>query len=333
VTAASPVSPAAGSQVVKTPGTRPILGPKIKQYYVPVRSSRKEGESLFYQPAVIGAGTIHFLDAKSGLNLIREVFYLAEVTADPVAVNWDTSAEIGIKLNDLEPTPRDPAQFGDLPAIAMQAESYNFWSKDFAAWLYRTQKVNLWQSPALNEISRMNESERDFRIRLLQKSREQSDIEVEKLRKKYSSKFMALEEQIRRAQADVEREKDQARQQQMNTAISFGTTLLGSFLGRKKVSSARSTARGVNRSMKESRDIDRAQDTVQALQQKLSQLDADFQADTRAMTARYYPQTEQLETVSVPATKANISVQLLALGWLPLWQNQTGQLKPAWEKV
>ena len=82
----------------------------------------------------------------------------------------------------------------------------------------------------------MNESERDFRVRLQEKAREQRDAAADKLRQKYAPKLAALQEQLRRAQAAVEREKDQARQQQMETALSFGTTLLGGFLGRKAVS-------------------------------------------------------------------------------------------------
>ena len=132
----------------------------------------------------------------------------------------------------------EPAQYGDLPAIAMKAESYAYWSKDFANWLYQNQKVDLWKSPGLKEFSRVNESERDFRVRLQQKAREQRDEATEKLRQKYAPKFAALQEQMRRAQAAVEREKDQARQQKMQTALSFGATLLGGFLGRKVISTA-----------------------------------------------------------------------------------------------
>jgi hypothetical protein len=329
------VAPTTGKPVsATTPGTRPVLPPKVIQYFVPLRSRPTTGSNLFYQPSVIGAGSIHFADVKMGVNLIQDFFYLAEVTEGPVSVNWDTAAEINIKLKDLQPSPREPASYGELPAIALKAESYSYWSKDFANWLYRTQKIELWKSPSLKEVSRVNESEGDFRIRLQQKAREERDAAVEKLRQKYAPKFTSLQEQLRRAQATVERERDEARQAQMQTAFSFGASILGGFLGSRRsasVSRARSTMGGVSRSMKQSRDVGRAQDTVGAVQQRLRQLEADFKMDTDALAAKMDPLTEQFQPVSVSPAKTDITVQILALGWLPLWKSPDGKLSPGWE--
>jgi hypothetical protein len=329
------VRPPVNANLTNMARTRPVLPPKVPQYFVPVRSSQPAGCSLFYQPSLIGAGTIHFTDLKIGVNLLQDVFYLEEVTEGPVSINWNTSAEINVKLNDLEQIPREPAQYGSLPAIAMKAESYAYWSKDFVNWLSLNKKIDLWKSPSLKEFSRVNESEGDFRVRLQQKAREQRDEATEKLRQKYAPKFAALQEQMRRSQASVQREKEQAQQQKVQTALSFGATLLGGFLGRKVVSSssisrAKSTFSGVSRSMKEANDIERAQDTVAAIQQRLQQLDADFKAETAELAAKNDPLTEQLESFPVRPSKTAISVQILALGWLPLWQSPEGKLTQAW---
>ena len=316
---------------INAPATRPVLPPKVPQYFIPVRSQRSGSNNLFYQPSIIGAGSIHFADVKTGINLIKEIFYLAELTEGPVSVNWDTAAMINIKINDLKQSPIEPAQYGDLPAIAMKPESYGFWSRDFTSWLYRNQKIDLWKSPSLKEFSRLEESERDFRIRLQQKAREQRDEATDKLRQKYAPKFTALQEQLRRAQATVERERDQVRQQEMNTAFSFGATILGGFLGSRRVSGARSAMGGVGRSMKERRDVERAQDSVSAIQQRLRQMETNFKTDIDALAAKIDPLTEQLETIAVRSAKTDIAIQILALGWIPLWKDGEGKLSPAWE--
>jgi hypothetical protein len=106
-------------------------------------------------------------------------------------------------------------------------------------------------------------------------------------------------------------------------------------LGRKAVSStsisrAKSTMSGVGRSMKERQDVARAQDTVQALQQRLQQLEVDFKADTDTLAAKMDPLTEQFESISVRPSKTDISVQLMALIWLPYRQDSDGKLTPAW---
>jgi hypothetical protein len=314
--------------------TRPILPPKVPQYFAPVRSPRPAECSLLYQPGVLGAAEIHFNDVKTGVNLVKYVLYRASVAEGPVSLEWDAAVEIYLKTKDLEQSPGDPALFGDLPAIAMKADSYAFWSREFANWLSRTQQVDLWKSPGLKDYSRVNETERDFRVRLLQKAREQRDADTDKLRQKYAPRLATLQEQVRRAQATVAREQDQARQQKLDTALSFGTTILGGFLGRRvgsgSVSRARSTMSRANRSMKESRDVGRAQDTVAATQQRLRQLEADFSADTAALAARMDPLTEQMDRVSIRPARTGISVQLLALGWLPFWRSPGGDLTEAW---
>src|SRR5262249_24473051 len=192
--------------------------------------------------------------------------------------------------------------------------------KDLASWIYRNQRLELLESPTLEIVSNPGESEREFRVRLQQFSREQRDEAVENLRKKYAPKFEQLEERKRRAEEAVARETEQAQGQKVQTAISFGATLLSSFLGRKRVSMstlgrATTAVRGVGRSMKESQDVGRAQDNVEAVSQKLADLESEFQSETAALERSLDPQTEQLEKVSLKPTKANIAVKLLTLAW------------------
>ncbi len=205
-----------------------------------------------------------------------------------------------------------------------------------ASWLYRSQKLELLKSSSLGQTSNPDESERDFRVRLQQAARERRDEAVEKLRQKFAPKIAALEERKRRAEQAVEREAEQARGQKMQTAISFGATLLSSFMGRKAVSMsslgrATSAARGVGRSMKESQDVGRAQETVEAIDQQMAELDAQFKEETAAIETSGDPQTEVLETTVVKPTKANITVKLLSLAWLPYWRDAEGKTTPAWE--
>ncbi len=324
--ARAPASPGAAGG----PQRRPVLPPKVPQYFVPVRLSQPAGQPLLYRPEVIAAGSIHFSDARAGVNTIREVLCRVEVTDGPVAVDWDRAAEADFEVNAMEASPREPAEYDALPPIAMKSDSYGYWNKEFATWLHRGQKLDLWKSPGLKQFSNLGESERDFRIRLQQQARERRDEEAEKLRQKYAPKIAALEERKRRAQATVEREKDQARNQKVQTALSFGATILGGFMGRKSTSGAKSTLGGMSRSSKESRDVGRAEDTVEAIQERQKQMEADFKADMDELAARIDPQTEQLEQVSVRPAKKDISVRLLALGWLPYWRSPTGELTRAW---
>jgi hypothetical protein len=186
----------------------------------------------------------------------------------------------------------------------------------------------------LGETSKPGESERDFRLRLQQVGREKRDESVEKLRKAYAPKTAALEERIRRAEQAAEREREQAGQQKMQTAISVGATLLGAFLGRKAVSTATmgraaTAARAGSRILKETQDVARAGETVEALREQLADLEAQFTAEMQALESTLSPATETFDTVSVKLKKTNITVRLVALSWLPHWQDSQGNVRPA----
>jgi hypothetical protein len=232
-----------------------------------------------------------------------------------VPVDWDNSREVNIKISDLSSAPSEGLSFSAVPSAAVIARNFAGWERDFSNWLLRTQKLQLLKSENLNEASKLGETERDFRIRLQQAAREQRDQQVEKLRKKYNSSFSRLDERIRRAQATFERQKAEAGGQKYEAAVSFGATLLGSFLGRRTGGSTTRTARKISRSMKEAKDKEAAETNLNELRQERAKLDAQFQSEVNALETKTDPLTENLEKVFINPTKANISIRLVTLVW------------------
>ena len=331
-TAAKPANVATTKPGSPANASAPILPPEVSQYFLPIRGN---GEGVvLYEPRMLATADVRLANKQIDTN--QSLALLTPITDGPSEVEWDQSAALDVPVSDLESTPVENAQFGSLPSGAGKAKSYEAWKKDFANWIYRTQKLDVLRSATLGITAAPGESERDFRLRLQQAAREKRDEAVAKLREKYAPKIAALEERRRRAEQAVARESEQASSQKMQTAISFGATLLSSFLGRKSVSMstlgrATTAARGVGRSMKESSDVNRAEESLQVIDQKLAELNDEFKVETEKLGQEFDPQTEQLETVSVKPTKANISVKLCALVWAPYWQNSSGQLIPAWE--
>ncbi len=205
----------------------------------------------------------------------------------------------------------------------MSAKNYSAWEKDFAKWLYQSQSLNLFRAAEADMLSKPGESERDFRIRLQTTARERRDAATEAIRGKYASKIATLQERVRRAQQSARRESEQASAQKIQTAISFGATLLGALIGRKAISTssigrATTAARGVGRTMREMEDVKRAGETVEAIQSQLADLEQQIQTETQAVAARFDTGSLQLQTVSLKPKKTQITVQLVALVWKPL---------------
>jgi hypothetical protein len=335
---ATPALATASSDVVAagpaSAGQPPALPPDISNFYIPQRGSAPSGFTLCYRPVILGAARLTFSDSKAKVDKTQDLVYTTPVTDQVIAVDWANAQKAGLALSDLEKSGQTGAQYTDLPAVAMQSRSYNAWSKDFTDWLYGNQRLEVLRSPSTGSLSRPGESERDFRIRLQQEARETRDEATEKLRQKYAPKFNTLQERLRRAQQAVERESAQAKQAELQTAISFGATLLSAFTGRKAVSRstlgrATTAARGVSRSMEQRQDIDRAKDTVGAIQTQMKDLQDQFDAEVAALQSKIDPMTEELQTLAIRPKKTDISVQLLALVWAPYWLNAQGTASQA----
>lgn len=334
--AAQPSTPVTASVGSAKVSSQPVaLPPGLNQYYVPTRGSAPAGSKLLYQPRLFGAAKIHFSDTKARVDTSQSMAHITPITDNAIPVQWEHAEAIDIPATDLEKSPRSQAQFSVLPSAASQVKNYAGWEKDFATWLYGTQRLDLLQSPGLKAISNPGEDERDFRIRLSQLAREERDAKIDVLRGKYASKLATLQERKRRAEQTLEKQAEQAKKAKLDTALSVGATLLGAFTGRKvlsqsNISKAKTAMRGVSKSADESQDVKRAQETVEAIDQQIAELNAQFEADTAELESKIDPLTETLETLSLKPKKTDIQVQLATLAWLPYWKDEQDNLTPAW---
>ena len=313
-TAAGARKAAPAAHGVEAAAARPAVPGDVPQFFAPA------APGALLQPMLYGAADVRFTDAKAGVDLTRPAAVVVPMVDAAVPVDWPRAERSDIAPDALEKEPPTGARFAPLPAAAAKTKSYAAWSKDFTAWVAANESVALMKSPSTGEVSRPDESERDFRARLSHASREQRDEAVDALRRKYAPKQAALEERLRRARQAVERESEQATGQKLQTAISLGATLVTALLGRKTISAttigrATTAARGMGRTMKESEDIRRAGETVGSVEDQIRQLDADLAAETAALESTNDALTERLETIAVKPKKGNVAVKLVALIW------------------
>jgi hypothetical protein len=328
-------TPAPSSPQRAGTASRPILPPDVPQHFLAIRGTKPEGGELIYVPMLLASSHVHFADDKSGIETTQEVTVLVPMSEGAATVNWEKAAPAPMSVADLEQAPHGEAQFVEPPPAIGKAKNYETWNKEFAGWLYRTQKLELFKSPSAAQLSNPGESERDFRLRLQQSGREQRDKGADSLRRKYAPKIAALQERVRRAEQQREKQQTEARSSQVQAAISMGASILGAFLGRKTISAtnigrATTAIRGAGRVLKESQDVSIAQENVTALQQQLADLEAQFKKEREALAAGSDPLQEKLQPVSLKPAKADITVKLVSLAWTPHWRSSDGSMAPAW---
>ena len=295
----------------------PILPPDIRQYCSPDAAA---AVATPLRPVVYGAANVRFTEPRLKVDTTKLVRLTASISNDPVAVDWESAARVEWAPEMLEHEPPEGAAFAELPPAALKARNYDAWTKQLTATLAASEAIELFKSPSTGEMSRPDESEREFRARLQQTSREGRDRALEALRRKFAPRQAALQEKLRRAQLSVDRESEQATGQKLQTAISVGATLVGALLGRKMISAgtigrATTAARGVGRTMKESEDIERARQTAAAVEEQRKELEAEFATETASLEAANDVATETLEKITIKPKKTNITVKLVALVW------------------
>jgi hypothetical protein len=298
------------------------LPPEILERFASSREELPPGTASVYHPALLGQAKVHFVKASAGVDVWQDLTMLLPVEGQVPAETWAAAEEQEDGPPDLDKQPEARARFAALPSELTRAKRFSELATALKDHLYRHRKLQMWKCPALKEASAVGESEAEFRVRLGQLSREQRDAQVEKLRQKYAPKIAALEERIRKAQIKVEKEKSQASQQTLTTAISVGTSILGAMFGRKlrsstNVTRAASSVRAASKIARERQDISDAAESVEALQQRLADLEAEFKAESDKLHAAMAPESLALEEVLVQPKKAEISVSPVILCWLP----------------
>ena len=324
-------SPAASAGVVLE-HQPPLTPPGITAYYLPVAEG---GPGIEYFPAIAARLDIHYTSAKHRIDLSRCLAYAAPLSAGPVPLDWDQATPVELEPSELSSKPAAEAGFAELPAEAQKPKAYDAWRKDLARWVRQNCALRLLRSERFEIAAGPEESRADFMARLAQTARERRDLEVEKLRRRYSDKFAALRDRLMRAEQAVMREQEQLSAKKVETAISFGTAILGAFLGRRAVSATSAgrlgtAAKSAGRLRKESMDAARAQESAEAVKTKMAELDQTLQADIAKLEASFDPTVEKLQEVAVAPAPAGISQEFFGLVWLPYRRDTQGKAVPAW---
>ena len=325
---AGPTAP--GQEVAR----RPVLPPEIPEFFLPQRKNLPAGASLCYRPALLGTARVHFAQTKSNVDVWENVALTAALGEALSASVWDEAQAGTEDAPELEKAPAaGDARFAPLPSELTRPRKFAELTSALKDHLYRTETFEIWKCPSLKQVSKPGESEGDFRVRLSQAARQDRDERVEKLRAKYAPKLALVQERIRKAQQKVEKEQAQASQQTLQTALSFGSSLLGALFSRKigsaaNVSRAASAARAAGRIDREKQDVTLAQENVQQYQDQLAELDAQFKAETAALDDSVNADKLELEDIVIKPKKADINVTLVALVWMPGAAGNDGTTTP-----
>jgi hypothetical protein len=297
---------------------KPVIPAGVTELYM---STGKANAT--YVPRVLGIARLHFVDKTAGVDAWETRSFIAPLDASEANVDWHAADVGGDLQNQLSSNAPEHAQHASVPAAMLRAQNYRSWEKELATHLYATATLSIFHCPAVGQAVAAGTDEGEFRSKLGLALREKRDTEIEKLRKKYAPKLTTLQDQLRRAEERVERERADLSQHKIQAAVSVGTSILAALLGRKAISVSNaqrvgSAARSAGRLGKESGDVGRAEENRDAIQQRLQDLQTELEAEVNRLRDAFDPATVRVEQTSVKPRKSDIDVRTLALCWMPV---------------
>ncbi len=330
---AAPPQEAAGSH-------RPLLPPDVPEFFVPSRGSSrsKSGASLLYRPALLGRAQLHFVDKKANLDLWRDVALLKVMVDDSLPDDiWEESQvyQGPEEPIELEKEPEDGATYAELPRELNWAKFYVDQARSLKTHLYREQTLTLWSCPELAAISNPDESEKDFRVRLTQSSREERDRRIDALRAKYAPKFQALERKRAQARERLDREQARANQSTFDAVVSAGSSFLKYWMSKKTVSAtnmgrATSAAKAAGRAYKKQTEVGGMTEVLDQINQEQFDLDEEFKREIESARMGLSPESFALEPIEIRPRKGDLAVDKVSLAWTPWTVSSNGHAEAAY---
>lgn len=314
----------------KSDNSAPALPPSIEQYFVP-----GSGEDIVYHPRLIAGGDVVFTSSRYNIEDERAVLHTVEFDDGPVTIDWDYAEPLDVAIGDLESRGDETASYAECQAAASNAKSYPGWNKDYKRWLRQHENITLYRSKRFRLTSEAGETEGDFRTRLQDAASEKRDLAIAKVRKRYAGKVTTLENRLMRAEQTVAVQKQQSTKRKLDTAVSFGTAILGAVLGRKRLSSSSATRMGTaiktaSSARKEAADVERAKQTTAKVKADIAALSKALEKEVADLDTSFDAQSEALEEIVVRAKSTDIYVAATGLVWLPYTSGEKGRLTPAW---
>ena len=308
----SPVTPLTGTAPAGE--RRPLLPPGIPEHFLaPLRG----GGDFRYEPALAVFVDVAYRNSRAGVDETRSVRVLLPFERGPLAVNWDRAEAEDLELEHLEDSPLEGAAFGELPPDASQPRSYTGWGREAQRWIQSNLPLTLLESKTHKAVSRADESEAEFRMRLADLQREARDEALDRIRKRYEPRLATLQERERRAVQAVEKRAGAVQQRTLDTALRVGEGLLGAFLGRKTSAARTGTAiRSAGRVMQQRQDVAQAEETVEAVRARIDEMEAEFREELGRVEVAF-GDAGPLEEIQIRPTLTAMAIRHTALLWLP----------------
>jgi len=253
-----------------------------------------------------------------------------EAIITPLDGPLDPDDAINVDYDDRDLTSKEPdSAIYILPDAKIKNKTYfTAAKKAIKDHIYRDEKLELFHNKALKVYSRIGESKEDFESRCQQVADDGADKDADKLRKVLTKKIERVnasikkaEDKLREIQFDaISRKKEQT----TSAVIDIAGGVLGSLLGGRRSTRSMITS-GVRRSQSKGRMAQKASERLKTAENRYAdlmedrdELEAELGDDLNDIQDEWSDKVDEIETMVVGLEKADISIDDVALVWIPV---------------
>jgi hypothetical protein len=307
--AAEDFNPMARTSAPAESTSRPVVGSGVTELFV-------ESESGTYRPFLYREATVHFSLTKANVEGNRKVAKVNPILAS--GIDWESTDTV--LPETLKDNPELGVAFAELPGYAMNAKNYTAVVKNFADDLYREERAEIWSCPSLKVWGKLNESEADFRSRLIHAAHEGRDGALAKAREAAEKKTKVLESRLRAAEAQFSKEKAEASSAKMQAGISVLGGILKSVFGRKSgfggLTRGATSVTKATTAYKQHQDVANAEVKIDGIQEEVEAIRNALEKEVEEIGRTFDPFTLALEKETLKPTRADVKVGRVGLVWM-----------------
>ena len=305
----------------------PTLNPKIRQVYIDVRRTRRqatfpdeygiENTPFVYKPRVLAKYTLQFINKKRGINKSISNQALAP-DPDPLGIiKWSEMEDVQADMLTPEPFRTRDIYYEGLSDEINTIEKLKSHTRALNDYLYYKSGLNLKVHNGLDIFQKPDESIQNFMIHLKQRAREQRDLEIDKLEKKYEKQLDRLENKIDNMTRALSSDQAEFEARKREEIIGIGETVLGYFMGRRRTTAGTTASRRRRMTSRVKRDIEETKEEIADLRSDYFELESELREQVDEIKDRWSDSPNQIENVEIKPRRTDVNIESLMIAWVP----------------
>jgi transcriptional regulator NrdR family protein len=276
---------------------------------------------ILYRPVLLAQAVARYVDRKAGVQ--DDQYYCFQVPdLSPTGfVNWAQHVTLPVDPTGIATAPPElgsPLYFGDMPSGFSESKRLTALKNEVVDHVYRTGNLTLLYNATLDLYGTVNETKRDYSIRLQSAARQARDVEIEKVTAKFDTALDALDEKLKKELRDHNVDLRVLEELKREETYTTGEAVFNLLRGRPSYTLSR-----MSRARRQKSGL---QERAFANEQQITQIEAEMEAKQdelrvalNAVNEKWMAVASTIEETKITPYKKDISLQLFGIGWAPSW--------------